>query len=650
VLLAGALILVAGCGTGRAPAVSVPGLSAEELARADRLMARLQQEHSLHRDRKTLELAFELLDRYADYPRNDEAMLLAVRSARRLGDLATGLRLVDEFRGRYAASDRAPEVLSLGAGLAAARGDTLAAADLAMAAHDRLPAGDERGSAADRAGLFLERLSADGLSGLFAGHGQSDLRPYVGYLRVRALQAEGRPAEAELALDELRAAAPGSEWLGSAEQLLAEPGAVREGAGPRGPSGPVTPTRVGILCPLTGRYAVLGNAFYDGALLALQKVNSLGWRQYELVVEDTGGDPVGGALAARKLIRESGVIALVGSLLSSATAAAAVVADAHGVPLVSPTATNERIWELGGGIFQTNLTRMFEARVLARLTGRVLLKRRFAVLYPDTRDGARNYQIFADEVRQLGGEIVGAAAFAPDNTDFRGPLQEIRATRPEVVYIDASVDQMVLIGPQLDFYRLGALVVGPSSWDSPKLLSQAGGIMERTLFPSETALFPPSWTRDFTASWHPEHLPDEATPLALKAFQATRLVLDALSREGIGQRADLARALRARLDDTEFEAHGPEAFAGLVRMFEGEEIVDFPADLYAATWAEPTEPEGGSAGPDGELPDGQRPDEDIPPGEDAPEVEDEDLELGAAPGARSAPAVRGESAGQDEDR
>jgi hypothetical protein len=212
------------------------------------------------------------------------------------------------------------------------------------------------------------------------------------------------------------------------------------------------------------------------------------------------------------------------------------------------------------------------------------------VLYPNTRDGARSYQIFAEEVRKAGGEVLGAAAFAPEDTDFKHPLQEIRLLRPEVVYIDASVDQMILLGPQLDYYRVAALIMGPSSWDSAKLLRSTGSIMERALFPSETALFPPSWTRDFEAAWHPEHLPDEATPLALKAYQATRLVLDTLTRDDIERRAELTRALRTRLEDTEFEAHGPEAYAGLVHMFAGEEIVPFPAERFVATWTEPMPP------------------------------------------------------------
>jgi ABC-type branched-subunit amino acid transport system substrate-binding protein len=590
VLMSAGLLIPAGCGTTRAPAVGTTTLSQEQLERADRLLVELRQENALHRDRKALELAYELLDHYRGYPRNDEALLLAVHSARRLGDSRTGRRMVGEFRERFPRSGLAPDVLALGASMAAAEGDTIAAADLALAAHDDTPAGTAREEAAERAGIYLERLPASALGDLMARYPASELRPYLGYLRVQRLLGDGQPAEAQEVVENLRRTAPASEWLTAAEQLYAEPGTRPTLPGAKLPTGPVTTTRVGVLCPLTGRYAVLGNAFYDGALLALQKVNSMGRRQYELVVEDTGGDPVGGVIAARKLIGDAGVIALVGSLLSSTTAAAAVVSDLHGVPLVSPTATNERIWEIGSHVFQTNLTRVFEARVLARLSTRILLKSRFAVLYPDTRAGARNYQLFAEEVRKSGGEVVGAAAFAPEDTDYKAPLQEIRRLRPEVVYIDASVDQMVLLGPQLDYYRVGALIMGPSSWDSAKLLRDTGAIMERALFPSETALFPPSWTRDFEAAWHPEHLPDEATPLALKAYQATRLVLDTLTRDDIERRADLTTALRTRLEDTEFEAHGPEAYAGLVHMFAGEEIVPFPADRFIATWTEPELP------------------------------------------------------------
>jgi branched-chain amino acid transport system substrate-binding protein len=331
----------------------------------------------------------------------------------------------------------------------------------------------------------------------------------------------------------------------------------------------------------------LGNAFYDGALLAVERMNSLGSQQFQLKVEDTEGDPVIAAVGARRLAGESGAIAILGSLLSSSTVSAAVVCDIYGVPLISPTATNERIWELGPDIFQTNLTGRYEASLLAQLATQVLLKKRFAVLYPDTREGASQFQIFAEEVRSFGGEVVGGASFASEATDFRLPILEVKKNRPEVVFIPASVDQMILLGPQLDFYGLGALVMGLSNWNSPKLRREVGSIMERAIFPSDAATLPAEWTEQFESDWRPQHLPPDATPVALKAYQATMLVLDTLAREGVERRGDLATALRQRLEVGRVQVENLEVFSRGLRMFSNGRTVPFPVELFAATWPGP---------------------------------------------------------------
>jgi branched-chain amino acid transport system substrate-binding protein len=333
-----------------------------------------------------------------------------------------------------------------------------------------------------------------------------------------------------------------------------------------------------------GRYAVLGNAFYEAVLLARDAANRETGRDFQLTLEDTGGDPVIGALAARRLCRETGSIALLGALMSAPTASAAVVADAYGVPLVSPTATNDRIWELGKGIFQTNLTGLYEVRLMAQLATTLLLKERFAIFYPEGPEGRRHAELFRAEVQAHGGQIVAELSFSQQVTDFRRPLLEIRPHRPEVIFIPATVDQMILLGPQLDFYHAGSLVLGLSNWNSKRLNERAGQVLERALFPHDLALFPAHWTEEFSAGWPADNYPDEATALALKAYQATRMLLDTLHQSGAANRAQLAAALQNRLANRDIETGGPESYATAVRMFSAGQIVPFPAGIFAEAW------------------------------------------------------------------
>ena len=558
-------------------------LAGDGLEQAQRLYAQLKREYSLHRDRNCLELAGNLLDYYPQFERNDEVLAMAVESAQRLEDYQQAITLTDEFLQKFPRSPLFDQMLLQGGDIALAAGDTLAAAEYLIHHYDRDPQGATGSDGAPREAMVLDYLSADQVGLLMSAEHGKPMWPYLGYLQVRMRLQAGEFGKAEAIADEMSILGADNQWYDMARGLLA--GGLSSSSSYRIARGPVRVDRVGVLSPLTGRYAVLGNAFVDACLMALEKENNETGRNFELLVEDTAGNPVNSALAARRLCGESGSMAIFGALMSDPTATAALVADMYGVPMVSPTATNDRIWQLGNHIFQTNLTGLFEARLLAQLATTVLLKERFAILYPDDPEGLRNAEVFAAEIKQLGGEVLDMASFPPQGTDFRQPILQLKAKRPEVIFAPASVDQMVLLGPQLDFFRAGSLVIGLSNWNSQKLFERAGTQLERAIFPSDQALIPPQWTTEFNEGWDDSNYPREATALALRAYQSMRMLLDTMATSGAADRSQLAEALSRRLANRAFEAEGPDSFGAIVRVCSSEKIVPFPAELFTESWA-----------------------------------------------------------------
>ncbi|TFG85781.1 MAG: hypothetical protein E4H17_04730, partial [Gemmatimonadales bacterium] len=551
-LLVAGLGWLAGCGGTRFSSGTSPaGLAGEELAQAQRLYAQLVMEHQLHRDRKSLEIAGNLLDYHARFQRNDEVLDMAIDSAARLGEVGRARRFVTELLNLFPDSPLLDKALLRGADLAAGARDTLAAAHFLVRYHDRNPARATSADGTPRAAVYLERLAAPELARLMSLEPDSRLWTYLGFLRVRELLVRGEVPEAQRVAESLEATAASDRWTEQALELVADPRLA--GTRPhRGSLQPVKAWQIGLLSPLTEKYAVLGNAFVDAALLALEAANQEMGTQFELKVEDTAGDPVTAALAARRLCSEEGSIAVLGALMSAPTAAGALVCDIYGVPLVSPTATNDNLWKLGDGVFQTNMSGLFEVRLLAQLATTVLLKERFAILYPDNPEGRRDAEVFASEVEALGGQVVARASFPDQGTDFKDPILSLREYRPEVIFAPATVDQMVLLGPQLDFFKSGALVLGLSNWNSDRLIERAGAVLERALLPSDLAMFQPRWTSEFNARWVEANYPREATPLALRAYQATRMLLDTIQQSGAINRAQLDAALRSRLASREF--------------------------------------------------------------------------------------------------
>jgi branched-chain amino acid transport system substrate-binding protein len=578
-LLAVAVLLAVSSG----PARAGDELRGADLEQARRLYAQLNAAHDKQRARESLELAGTLLDYYPSFDRNDEVLTLAVEAAARLGDGKHALSLTDELLSGYPDSPLVDGAIERAAGIAVAAGDSVRAAHYRVLYYDRDPARGQRDDGAPRSAPLFERLSAGQLADLVVFHPDSALLPWLQCQRVRRLLEADRVTDARTVAAQLEADAPEDRWTVEALNLVGV-SSPSQAAVRSHPDGPVRVDQVGLLCPLSGRYAEFGNAFHESARLALQAANLELAREFTLVVEDTAGDPVSGALAARRLCVDRGTIAMFGELLSDPTTAAAVVAEQYGTPLVSPTATNDRIWEIGDNVFQTNLTGLYEPRLLARLAGTVLLKSTFAILRPDDPEGRRHADAFRAEVERLGGRVVADVAFAPEAVDFQSAVLAVRKQRPEVVFVPASVEQMVLLGPQLEYHRVGGLVMGLSTWNSALLAERAGASLEGAIFPDDYPLYPADWADAFAASWDFAAYPTEANELAQRSYLAMRMLLDTMASSGARTRADLIVALHRRLSREELDVSGPESFRGTVRVMREQKIEPFPAAMFAAGW------------------------------------------------------------------
>ena len=560
-------------------------LSGAELEQAEKLYGDLRREVSLHRDRKSLDLAGTLLDYYPAFDRNDEVMLLAMDSATRLQDLPRARAFGDELLSRYPTSPLVDQTLLKASELSLAVSDTFSAVVYQLRYHNREPRRSTLSSGLPRSDSLLKSLNATELGLLMDQEKGKPLWSYLGYLRTVGYLDDGLFPQAELVVAELRASNQDDQWAIAASELITDSGFAAGNVTRRPTMGRVNMQQVGVLSPLTGRYAVLGNAFYDGAILALNVTNDELGTEFILKVEDTEGDPVSSALAARRLCSEDACGSLFGSLMSNPTASTALVADIYGVPLVSPTATNDHVWQLGDGIFQTNLTGLHEVRLLAQLATTVMLKERFAILHENTPQGERHAQVFATEVEKFGGQVVATSTYNLADTDFKKAILVLKKERPEVIFTPATVDQMVLLAPQLDFYKAGALIMGLSNWNSERLFQRTGNVLERAIFPSDLALFPTLWTGEFNAGWDGKNYPNEATALAFKSYQAMRLLLDTIYQSGAGNRAQLQDALQRRLANRDIETEGPDSFANTVRTYSNERANPFPSGIFAEAWA-----------------------------------------------------------------
>lgn len=267
---------------------------------------------------------------------------------------------------------------------------------------------------------------------------------------------------------------------------------------------------VGAVLPLSGRFAIYGQKALQGIQAALGFLTAPTDMQpateFNLVVKDSGADPVQAAQAVRDLSETHQVITIIGPIFSRTTRAAAEAAEESGTPIISLSPDPE-IPALGRNIFRRSLLDSQQITTLVRVVFDRFMMSRFAFLYPESPYGREMMNLFWDEIDKRGGEVVAVESFPPGQSDFGPQIRAIvglnrKMTQEELTLKEAGVDielqpiidfdalfipadfQTVgLLAPQLAFYDVNeVLLVGSDGWNSPWLVELGEHYVEGALF------------------------------------------------------------------------------------------------------------------------------------------------------------------------
>ena len=303
--------------------------------------------------------------------------------------------------------------------------------------------------------------------------------------------------------------------------------------------GTAAAVRLGLLAPLSGRYASYGKAYLDGARAAAAEHNARRGRRVEIVPADCSSDPLPALQATRKLVESADVVALLGSVLNAPTLVAAMEANCQGVPLLSNVATEDGIAGVGPWVFHVVPSRRAAARDAADLAVLQLRRFRAAVVYPDAGDGRALALAFAERFAELGGDVALSEPYADATNDFSPLARRVAEATPDVIYAPAEASDWMLLSPALAFHNVTAQIVGTDALASDTLLRAHGSDLEGAVLPApDTDGVVPKSARAVARSQTEERL-------AGAGYAAARRVLDALGRSARDDREGVRLALEA---------------------------------------------------------------------------------------------------------
>lgn len=210
------------------------------------------------------------------------------------------------------------------------------------------------------------------------------------------------------------------EHLRRAEAVGGAPGqAARETLARLDAREAMVPGRIGVLLPLSGPYARIGEAALMAIRLALTGVEGV-----EIVVVDTAGDADRAPRVVESLVYEQRVAAIIGPVGSIESYTAARAAERLEVPIIVLSSRAD-LTRLGTFVFRHRLTRRAQAETIGRHAVEALGLKTFAILYPESDYGREMMQVFWETVTRLGGEVRGAQGYSVNVNEQNEPIKKL---------------------------------------------------------------------------------------------------------------------------------------------------------------------------------------------------------------------------------
>jgi branched-chain amino acid transport system substrate-binding protein len=482
---------------------------------------------------------------YPGFYRADEVYYLASQAAHSLGKFDEAARYAVVVVDSFPTSAKREEALLLASRCLIELQNYRLGADALLKIFSEPSSQDVRSQAeATLRELIRDHLSPGDLEELAQKYPASPLSEKMSLIIAKKEYARGNHERAYELLGELLYHFPEGEHAQEARRLL------KLSATPRAESEirreHVDPAKIGAVLPITGPYSVHGRYFEQGLALAVDEYNQTHEFQVSIVKADSRGAPVDAVKAVRKLTVEEGVIAIIGSIFTVPTIAAAVEANAWQIALLSPLAPMDGIDEIGPWIFQTKVPQEVEVTAIARAAKNDLLLKRFAVLAPDTGERRSLGDFFAGEVLRLGGEMVAAEHYTDGSTTFKDQLDRIREAAPEALFIPGTTDELILILPQINFYDMHARLLGLSSWNSERLIRLAEQSIEGALFPLDVYRGEEKEAYDRLVAAYEKRFGGELSAVTVAAYFGFKLLLEGID-SGAADRSQMGDFLRAQL-------------------------------------------------------------------------------------------------------
>lgn len=227
----------------------------------------------------------------------------------------------------------------------------------------------------------------------------------------------------------------------------------------------------------------------NGVELAITLANEAGGidgKPIELLLKESNREPLRSAQHAKDLIA-AGVLTILGPDYSDEALEVGVVAQEHGIPMMTTYPTNPKVTRNGDFSFLGAIRDPDQARIMANFAIQELGAKTAAVL-TETDDSYSEElsDAFIENFAAQGATITTQQFYAMGTIDFTDQLTEIAASDPavDIVFLAGLGSEFPLAVKQAktENFNIAATFLGGDGWDRPDLVEIGGTALEGSFF------------------------------------------------------------------------------------------------------------------------------------------------------------------------
>lgn len=308
---------------------------------------------------------------------------------------------------------------------------------------------------------------------------------------------------------------------------------------------------VGVAGPMTGQYAQFGEALRNGVALAFEEVNAAGGvlgKRLKMVVGDDQGRPNEGVNVARNFVRDPrGIVAVLGHFNSGVSQPAGVVYNEAGIVMLTPASTNPSVTSPDRPFVFRNLPNDAQnGEMLAQFVVRDLGAERIAIYYANNEYGKGLAGVVEEKSKALGASVVDVANYDPNtDEDFRPTLTAWKGKDLDAIVFCGENPKGAQLIKQAREVGIEAPFAGGDGIASHELWTIGGeaaeGVFVVSYFHPEN---PDPEVKDFVKRFA-DRFGRPPDVWAAQAYDAARLLADAIARAGAADSAAIRDALAA---------------------------------------------------------------------------------------------------------